>query len=84
MSYTVKNSGTRKEMLQDGLRDCQGFLGNKFDLVISRLQNLMKDSRDAGSSLTKTGSCALLALSFVGIRGLPAIAMIRFALRGEA
>ena len=77
MGYTVTYTGTKVERMERGLADAYGYLGADNMRIV--LEDLVKLKNGMGKRvLVKYG---VLRLSMIGIRGVPARALILEALR---
>lgn len=79
MSYTVQYTGTKEEKLASALRDAKDYVGeDRWDKIIILLTRILtcEDSRPR----KKIFNCRF-ALSFAGVQGLPATAIIKHILQ---
>lgn len=78
MSHTIKYSGTRAEMRDAALRDCQFWLGDKYSHIESVICDELRKCRGYTARAVRT---IIFQLAFAGIQGYPARAFTLHCLR---
>ena len=78
MSYTITYTGTKAERMIKGLDDARDYLGERmFDRVLDTLLNSLNEGRNPRQFVKEYR----LALSFVGLQGVPARAIALLVLQ---
>jgi hypothetical protein len=80
MSYTVRYTGTREARRMKAFADAMDWLGTpeQQEKVLSAVQAILRDSTLTGRQKV---NCARLGLSFQGIHGAPAWAIMHTLIR---
>lgn len=77
MSYTVHYSGSKKERLEKARKDAESYLGKEFyDKIVNAMSDAVKNGH-----LRDLAKTYRFHLSFAGVQGAPARAMVLDAIR---